>query len=159
MGYGSSVPVIVGLAVGIGFIVLFSAMLKPIDAMTDDELRRLVFDQYPQFQALKERYPNTVVEEIERHERGTDFRYVATKEPIDDSTFSFHGPKMLAITLEIQPFSVRSLYVICGSGLTTDLPATVQAIKTTDCLETASNVGVFEPDDSLAGAVFLSEER
>jgi hypothetical protein len=133
---GNLVPVAAGLACGIVLIAIFAVTLKPVDTMTDDELRELVSSQYPQFQVLKERYSNTVVEEIERHEWVTDIRYVATKEPIDDSTFSFHGPKVLAITLEIKPLSGRTLYVICGSGLTTELPATVSAIKTTDCLET-----------------------
>lgn len=53
----SLLPVIAGLAIGIAFVILFSTMLKPIDAMTDDELRRLLSNQYPQFQALKEGYP------------------------------------------------------------------------------------------------------
>src|SRR5690606_12997235 len=133
-------------------------MLKPVNSMTDDELRKLVSSEYPQFQALKERYPDTTVEEIERHERRTDFRYVATKEPRDDSTFVFPGPRVLAITLTIKPLSPMTLNVICGSGLTTNLPATVQSIKTTDCLE----VGVFEPDPTggeLNGGVFLSIEN
>jgi hypothetical protein len=133
---GSLVPVIVGLAVGIALVASFSAMLKPVSTMTDEELRRLISDQYPQFQALKERYPNTVVEEIEHNQRSTEFRYVATKEPIDDNMDSFGGPKILAVALEIEPLSARTLYVICGSGLTTGLPTTVQTIKTTDCLET-----------------------
>jgi hypothetical protein len=76
------------------------------------------------------------VEEIERYEWATYVHYVATKEPGDDSTFSFPGPKVLAITLTIKPLSPMTLNVICGSGLTTDLPATVQSIKTTDCLDT-----------------------
>jgi hypothetical protein len=71
MAYGNSAPVIAGLAIGIGLVVLFSAMIKPIDVMTDDELRKLVSKQYPQFQALKERYPETTVERIERHEYAT----------------------------------------------------------------------------------------
>lgn len=144
MVIGGLIPVIAGLAIGILFVALFFAMLKPVDTMTDDELRELVSSQYPQFQALKERYPNTVVEEIERHDRATEFRYVATKEPLDPNIISFPGPRILAITLEIQPLSARTLSVICGSGLTTDLPPTVQTIKSTDCLE----VGVFEPDTS-----------
>ena len=149
------IPVIAGLAIGIALVVLFSTMLKPVYSMTDDELRKLAFDQYPQFQALKERYPNTTIEEIEHNQRGTEFRYVATREPVDPNTISFPGPRILAITLTIEPLSPITLDVICGSGLITELPATVQTIKTTDCLE----VGVFEPDtsgDELNGAVFQS---
>ena len=153
---GGLISVIAGLVIGIGLVVLFSTILKPADKMTDDELRELVSSQYPQFQALKERYPNTVIEEIERHQRATEFRYVATKEPLDPNTMSFPGPRILAITLEIQPPSARTLNVICGSGLTKDLPPTVQTIKTTDCLE----VGVFEPDtseDELGGGNFAPD--
>ena len=154
MANGSLLPVIAGLATGISFIMLFSAVSKPVGAMTDDELRKLVADQYPQFQALKERYPNTTLEEIQRYESVTYVHYTATKEPRDDSIFEFPGPKMLGITLEIQSLSGRSLYAFCGSGVSKVLPATVQAINTTDCLET----GVFEPDpagNELNGAVFV----
>src|SRR6185503_17700559 len=98
MAFGSSVPVIAGLAIGIGFVVLFSTMLKPIDAMTDNELRMFVSNQYPQFQALKERYPDTTVERIERYEWATYVHYEATKETIDDNNMSFPGPTVLAIT-------------------------------------------------------------
>jgi hypothetical protein len=130
------IPVIAGLVIGIALVVLFSTMLKPVDAVTDDELRKLVSNQYPQFQALKERYPNTTVERIERYDWATYVHYEATKEPINDNIVSFPGPKVLAITLTIQPLSARTLIASCGSGVSTDLPATVQAIKTTDCLET-----------------------
>jgi len=133
---GSLLPVVAALAIGIAFVVLFSALLKPVGAMTDDELRKLVSSQYPQFQALKERYPDTTVEEIERHEWATYVHYVATKEPRDDSILSFPGPKVLALTLTIRPLSPITINGICGSGLTTDLPATVQVVKTTDCLDT-----------------------
>lgn len=135
-------------------------MLKPVDAMTDNELRMLVSNQYPQFQALKERYPNTTVESIERYHWATYVHYEATKEPIDESIVSFSGPRVLAITLEIQPLSARALYVICGGGLIHSLPATVRAIETTDCLEAASSVGVFEPDtsgDELGGGNFAPD--
>jgi hypothetical protein len=145
---GTLLPIIAGLAVGIAFVVLFSAMLKSIDAMTDDELRRLVSNQYPQFEALKERYPDTPVQRIERYPWATYVHYEATKEPRDENTVSFPGPRVLAITLTIKPLGPLTLHVSCGSGLSTDLPATVQAIKTTDCLETGSNVGVYEPDNS-----------
>jgi hypothetical protein len=43
---------------------------------------------------------------------------------------------VLAVVLSIRPFSANELNVVCGSGLSFDLPATVQVIKTTDCLET-----------------------
>ena len=102
--------------------------------MTDDEVRRLVSSQYPQFQALKERYPNTV-ERIERSESVMYVHYEATKEPIGDNA-SMPGPKVLAVVLTIQPLSGRSIDVICGSGVSTDLPPTVNTIKTTDCLDT-----------------------
>jgi len=135
MTSGITLPVAAGLTIGISFIAIFAVTLKPVDTMTDDELRSLVSSQYPQFQALKERYPNTV-EQIERYERVTYIHYVATKEPIDNYADMFPGPKVLAITLTIQPISGRTIDVICGSGLTTDLPATVNTIRTTDCLET-----------------------
>lgn len=150
-----TIPIVAGLAIGIAFVVLFATMLKPVNAMTDDELRKLVSDQYPHFQALKERYPNTTVERIDRYPWATYVHYEATREPIDEHVISFPGPKVLAITLTMKPLSGRTLNVICGSGLTTDLHPTVQTIKTTDCLE----VGVFEPDDSLAGGVFVSKEK
>jgi len=65
--------------------------------MADDELRRLVSNQYPEFQALEDRYPNTV-ERIERYEWATYVHYEATKGPIDDYADMFPGPKVLAIT-------------------------------------------------------------
>jgi hypothetical protein len=130
-----AVPVIAGLAIGIAVIAIFAVMVKPVDSMTDDELSSLVSSQYPQFQALKERYPNTV-ERIERYEGVTYVHYEATKEPIDDKDNSFPGPKVLAVTLTIKSLSARTLDVICGSGLVKELPATVEVIKTTDCLET-----------------------
>jgi hypothetical protein len=47
MSNSAIAPVVAGLAVGIAFVALFSTMLKPIDALTDDELHRLVANQYP----------------------------------------------------------------------------------------------------------------
>jgi hypothetical protein len=158
---GSAIPVIAGLTIGITIVVLFSSMLKPVYGMTDDELRRLVSDQYPQFQALKERYPNTTVERIERYERAIYFHYEATKDPRDDSILSFPGPTVLALTLEIQPLSGRALYAICGSGLSKPLAATIQIIRTTDCLETSSGEGV-SPDssgDELSGGNLVPDNR
>ena len=134
MTSGIALPVAVGLAIGIAFIAIFAIALKPVDTMTDDEVRRLVSSQYPQFQALKERYPNTV-ERIERSESVMYVHYEATKEPIGDNA-SMPGPKVLAVVLTIQPLSGRSIDVICGSGVSTDLPPTVNTIKTTDCLDT-----------------------
>lgn len=133
----SVAPVISGLAVGIAFILIFATLLKPVNQMTDDELRQIVSKQYPQVQALKERYVHTV-EQIERYEWNTQMHYVATKEPIDNNPdeFFFPGPKVLAITLTFEPLSSRTISVICGSGLVSELPATIQSIKTTDCLET-----------------------
>lgn len=135
MTSGITIPVAAGLAIGMTFIAIFAVTFMPVDTMTDDELREFVSSQYPQFQALKERYPNTV-ERIERHEWATYVHSEATKEPIDDYTDMFPGPKVLAVTLTILPLSARTLDVICGMGLSIDLPATVDAIKTTDCLET-----------------------
>jgi len=123
---GIALPVAVGLAIGIAFIAIFAIALKPVDTMTDDEVRRLVSSQYPQFQALKERYPNTV-ERIERSESVMYVHYEATKEPIGDNV-SMPGPKVLAVVLTIQPLSGRSIDVICGSGVSTDLPPTVNTI-------------------------------
>jgi hypothetical protein len=132
--FGIGVPVVAGLAIGIAFIAIFAATLKPVNTMTDDDLRKLVSSQYPQFQALKERYPNTV-ERIERYDWVTYVHYEATKEPIDAYIDTFPGPKTLSTTLTIRPMS-RTLDLSCGSGVSIHLPATVNAIKTSDCLET-----------------------
>ena len=138
LGVGIAVPVVAGLAVGVALIAVFSIMLKPVSTMTDDELRRIISSQYPQFQALKERYPNTI-ERIERYEWATYVHYEATKELLEakeGDTFFGGGPTALAITLTIKPLSGRTIDVSCGSGLSVSLPATVQTIKNTDCLET-----------------------
>lgn len=127
MTSGVTLPAAAGLAIGIAFIAIFALTLKPVDTMTDDELRKLVSSQYPQFQALKERYPNTV-ERIERYESVTYVRYEATKEPIDNYADMFPGPKVLAVVLTIQSLSGRSIDVICGSGISIGLPTTVNTI-------------------------------
>jgi hypothetical protein len=100
--------------------------------MIDDELRRMVALEYPQFQALKDRYPN-ILEQFERVDSKTYIRYVATKEPFSHS--SGFEPMMLILSLTIDPISERSLNLICGSSVSIDLPPTVQTIETTECLE------------------------
>jgi hypothetical protein len=131
-----AIPVIAGLAVGIAFVVAISSGLKPAEMMSDQELVDMT-GQYPEVMALKERYQNVVVE-IERADRVTNVNYIATIEPMDShgDTFFGGGPKILAVVVEIDSFEGTRLSYVCGSGLTTGGVATIQAIKTTDCLET-----------------------
>ena len=119
------------------FVVMLVTSPKVVDGMTDDELRQLIANEYPQFQALKERYPQTE-EQIERIEGTTYMRYEAvrlyTGQSDGDPSFAI-DPKTLSVVLTIDPLSARNIQVVCTSGLSATLPATVNAIKTTDCLE------------------------
>jgi hypothetical protein len=129
-----SLAVIVGLVAGIALIAVVAITLKPSESMIDNELRTMMATEYPQFKALKDRYLNTL-EQFERIDSKTYVRYVATKEPFSQSS-GFPWPKVLTLTLTIDSISGRSLDLICGSGLSVDLPPTVQTVQTTDCLET-----------------------
>lgn len=64
---GSTFPVMAGLAIGIAFVVLFSAMLKPDFILSDEELVakysklaevRFFLDKYPEAKAAVSRSPN-----------------------------------------------------------------------------------------------------
>lgn len=61
MANGSAIPVVAGLAVGIGFVALFSAMLKPDVAPSDKEL----VSKYSELAEVKyflEKYPDAKAE-------------------------------------------------------------------------------------------------
>jgi hypothetical protein len=130
------VPVIAGLAVGIAFIAIFSTGLKSPATTTDEEIRQF-FSQYPEVIALKERYGN-VVEEIHQVDGVMSMQYIATRDPIEQNadSFRFLGPRMLVLTLTIQPFPGTAISVTCGSGLAVELAPTAESIRTTNCLET-----------------------
>ena len=137
MKFSTVAPVIGGFAVATVFAVILVTSPKSVDGMTDDELRQLIASEYPQFQALKERYPQTE-EQIERIEGTTYMRYEAVKMYTGQNyanTPFVDNPQTLSVVLTIDPLSARSIQVVCASGLSATLPATVDAIKTTDCLE------------------------
>jgi hypothetical protein len=128
-----SLAVIVGLVAGIALIAVVAIALKPSENMIDDDLRMMMATEYPQFKALEDRYPN-ILEQFERIDSKMYVRYVATREPFRES--SDFSPKMLILTLTVDPISGRSLDLTCGSSLSIDLPPKVRTIETTDCLET-----------------------
>jgi hypothetical protein len=88
-----TLSVFAGLIAGIAMVVVFAVSIKPADTLADDELRKLAASQYPQFQALKERYPNTTVEDIQRYNGIVELRYDATKDLLMTTHLDFRDPE------------------------------------------------------------------
>lgn len=121
------VPVIAGLVVGIGLIVLLSMSIKPSFTMTEDEIRAKV-RSLPEVQALYSRY--TPLEGIVSDGTMTYAYYQIGR------SFNFgEHHKSLQLTVTIDPFGKTDLDVQCVGPVTVEDEPTVEYILTTPCIE------------------------
>src|SRR5437867_2042275 len=129
----AAIPVIAGLTVGIGLIVLFSISLRP---SSDEEIRAKVRN-LPEVQALYERY--APLEQITHDGTSTYVDY-----SIERAWYREHGNaasvvidhfKVLTLIVKIDSFGRTSMTLECGGPMSIDLQASVEEIRTTPCLE------------------------
>ena len=129
----AAIPVIAGLTVGIGLIVLFSISLRP---SSDEEIRAKVRN-LPEVQALYERY--APLEQITHDGTSTYVDY-----SIERAWYREHGDaasvvidhfKVLTLIVKVDSFGRTSMTLGCGGPMSTGLPASVEEIRTTPCLE------------------------
>ena len=129
----SAIPVIAGLTVGIGLIVLFSISLRP---SSDDEIRTKVRN-LPEVQAFYERY--APLEQITHDGTSTYVDY-----SIERTWYSEHGDpasvvidhsKVLSLVVRVDSFGRTSMTLECGGPMSIGGPASVEEIRTTPCLE------------------------
>jgi len=129
---GIVVSVLTGLVLGIALIVVVAIYARPSFIMTDDEILEKARG-LPEVQALRERYGP--LEQIGR-EGTTSYVYfqIGRSWPGDEDS-EFETRKALYITVRIDPFGKTDVWYDCLGPITVSGPATVELIKTTDCIE------------------------
>ena len=130
------IPVLAGLAMGIALIVLFSAFTKPTFTMLDEEIRQKV-RKLPEVDAFNERYVG--LETVWRDGSGTYVEYQIGRTWLynnDPSEYHPNPTKQLRLTVKVDSFGRTSMILEClGHKLNDRVIATVDAIKTTQCIE------------------------
>ena len=127
---GIVVPVLTGLVLGIALIVVVAIYAKPSFIMTDDEILEKARN-LPEVQALLERYGP--LEQIGRGGTTSYVYYQIGRWWPDENSAEI--TKALYITVRIDPFGRTEVWYECGGPISVSGPATVELIKTTDCIE------------------------
>jgi hypothetical protein len=156
--------VITGLAAGIGFIVLFSVMLKP-DFMLSDEELVAKYNKLAEVKYFLEKHPDAKAEVT----RSPNDNYLAISYRIEGQVAPpsqlYTGVNVFGIDVYAKPNHL-SLGIFCGvyHGVTigwglADIASIDEAEK--NCFPVSENEGIFEPhpDDDLMGGVFLSNSN
>lgn len=126
------VPVLTGLVLGIALIVVAAIYAKPTFIMTDDEILEKA-RSLPEVQALRERYGT--LEQIGREGTTSYVYYQIGRSWPGDENSEIETRKALYITVRIDPFGRTEVWYECGGAISVSGPATVELIKTTDCIE------------------------
>jgi hypothetical protein len=161
---GSSLPVIAGLAIGVAFVVLFSALIKPDFMLSDEEL----ISKYSELAEVKyflNKYPDAKAE-VNRnpHERGSEVLFSVERQIYPSGQF-YTGIHSLTVSVSAKPFH-PTLFISCGLGGISTL-GSLEGTDTIDateqrCFQPTNAIGIFEPDtsgDELNGGVFLTTEN
>jgi hypothetical protein len=166
MVIGSAFPVIAGLAIGIAFVVLFSAMLKPDFMLSDKEL----ISKYSELAEVKyflEKHPEAKGDvSRSQYENELEISYIIEKQVAPPSQL-YTGVNTFGIHIFTKPNQL-SVGIFCGvyhgvtigGGYDANINSIDEAEK--NCFHIADREGVFEPDISeneLNGGVFLSGEN
>jgi hypothetical protein len=133
---GIVIPVIAGLAVGIVLIAVFASIAKPAFSLSDDEILKNV-KNLPEVQAFYERY--IPLEQIGRDGTTTYVYYLIGRTwPAEDDQsdgFQWVVEKELRLTVKLDQFGRTSMTYQCAGAITFEDTATVELMRTTECLE------------------------
>ena len=134
-GANLAIPVIAGLAAGIGVIVLFSMAAKPSFSMSDDEISSKVA-QLPEVKALHERYQPTESFSRDGNTRYVQFAVERTWNLGNDPTCNCDDvTKQLLLTVKVDSFGKSNMQLECLGPISGGEAATVNNVRTTDCIE------------------------
>ena len=149
----SGLPVVAGLAVGIGFMVLFAIILRPDLTLSDQELIAK-YSKLAEIHYFLEKHPDAKAE-VGRYpyEQALSVSYSVEKQ-VDPVSGLYTGINVLTITADKNELNHLTLSIDCtvSRGVTVQSNFDdVSAIGTAEewCFQTqGKDIGLFEPDTS-----------